>query len=83
MATGTVVSTMQAASEGASPKQGRAGQAIMVAREARAAVMKAATAALHILVEEAVGAGTAVQAALMRFISCPLVAVAPGTLAAA
>jgi hypothetical protein len=45
--------------------------------------MKAATATLHILVEEAVAAGTAVQAALMSLDSYPLVVVAPGTLAAA
>ena len=83
VATGTVVSTMQAGSGGVSPKQGRAGQAIVVAREARAAVMKAATAALHDLVEEAVAAGTAVQAALMSTDSCPLVVGVLGTLAAA
>ena len=83
MATGTVVSSMQAGVEGASPKRDRAGQANQVAREARAAVMKAATAALHILVEEAVGAGTAVQAALKTEILCHQVVVALGILAAA
>ena len=40
-------------------------------------------AALHYMVEEVVGAGTEVQAALLRIFLCPLVAAAPGTLAAA
>ena len=83
MATGTVVSTMQAGAEATSQKRGWAGLAIIGAREARAAVMKAATAALHILVEEAVGAGTAVLAALMIVVLCPLVVGDLGTLAAA
>ena len=64
MATGTVVSTMQAGSGGVSQKRGRAGLAIMGAREARAAVMKAATAT-PIMAQEVVGAGLVVQAALM------------------
>ena len=77
---------MQAGAEGASPKRGRAGQAIVVSREARATVMKAATAALNILVVEeavAVEVGLVVQAALMRTDSCPLVVGDLGTLAAA
>ena len=53
MATGTVVSTMQAGSGGVSQKRGRAEQGVMVAREARAAVMKAATATHYMVVEEA------------------------------
>ena len=83
MATGTVVGTMQAGAEATSQKRGRAGLAIVVSREARAAVMKAATAALHNLVEEVVAAGTAVQGALMSTDSCPLVVGDLGTLAAA
>ena len=55
---------------------------MMLAREARAAVMKAATAAPN-MVEEVVGVGLAVQAALMSLDLCPPVVVAPGTLAAA
>ena len=83
VATGTVVSTMQAGSGGVSQKRGRAGQAIVVAREARAVVMKAAMAALHHLVEVAVEVGLVVQAALMSLFFCLPVVVAPGTLAAA
>ena len=45
--------------------------------------MKAVTAALHFMVEEVVAAGTAVQAALMRVVLCPLVVGDLGTLAAA
>ena len=56
---------------------------MVVARVTRAVVMKAATATLHILVEEAVAAGTAVQAALMSTDSYPLVVGDLGTLAAA
>ena len=74
---------MQAGSGGVSQKRGRAGQAILVAREARAAVMKAAMAALHHMVEEAVEVGLVVQAALMSTDSCPLVVGDLGTLAAA
>ena len=44
--------------------------------------MKAATAT-HILVEEVVGVGTAVQAALVINFTYPLVVAALGTLAAA
>ena len=82
VATGTVVSTMQAGAEATSQKRGRAEQAIVVAREARAAVMKAVRDT-PVMVEGAVGAGTAVQAALMSLDSYPPVVVAPGTLAAA
>ena len=64
MVMGTVVSSMQADSVGVSQERGSVGQAAVVAREARAAVMKVA-AALHLMVEEAVAAGSAVQAALL------------------
>ena len=83
MATGTVVSTMQAGAEATSQKRGRAGQASMVSQEARAVVMKAAMAALHHLVEVAVEVGLVVQVALMSTFFCLPVVVAPGTLAAA
>ena len=64
------MSTMQAGAEATSQKRGRAGQALLISREARAAVMKAATAAWHHLVVEeevAVEVGLVVQAALMNF----------------
>ena len=73
---------MQAGSEGVSSKRGRAGQAYQVAREARAAVMKAVMETPY-MAEEVVGVGMAVQAALKSMDSCPPVAVAPVTLAAA
>ena len=57
--------------------------ALLVTREARAAVMKAARAAPHFMVEEVVEAGTAVQAALMRIFLYPPVVGDLGTLAAA
>ena len=82
MVMGTVVSTMQAGSGGVSQKRGRAGLAMMVSREARAAVMKAATATHYMVVEEA-GVGTAVQVAVIHIVIHIQVVVAPGTLAAA
>ena len=55
---------------------------MLVTREARAAVMKAAMATLH-MVEEVVEAGTAVQVAVVHGVIHIQVAAAPGTLAAA
>ena len=81
---GTVENTMQAGSEGVSPSRGRAAKAtLVVIVEARAAVMKVATAISIMAAEVVVAVGTAEQAAVMYHGPVTPVVAALGTLAAA